>query len=107
VWGCAGRPANAPDQADLDRSASVGQFAAAAAVARATGRSISGSDVGAACFTGAWTASVFGSAPAGALGSWAGDADEAMDLIRSRPGASFDELAAYADGFRGGLAGCA
>jgi predicted metalloprotease len=102
----AGTTAADPDPADLDRSASLGQFAAAAAVARATGLAASGSDVGAACFTGAWTASVFGSAAAGALGSWAGDADEALDLIRSRPGASFDELAAYSDGFHGGRAAC-
>jgi predicted metalloprotease len=102
----AGTPAATPDPADVDRSAAIGQFAAGAAVARATGRALSGDDVGAACFTGAWTASVFGSAPAGALGSWAGDADEALDLIRSRPGASFAELAAFADGFRGGRAAC-
>jgi len=40
------------------------------------------------------------------LGSWPTDADEAMDLIRSRPGVSFDELAGYADGFARGWAGC-
>ena len=102
----AGVPAATPDPADLARSGTLGQFATGAAVARATGLALSGSDVGAACFTGAWTASVFGSAPAGTLGSWAGDADEGLDLIRSRPGASFDELAAYSDGFRGGRAAC-
>lgn len=102
----AGEPAAAPDPADLDRSSAVGQFAAGAAVARATGSALYGDPGGAACFTGAWTASVFGSAPAGALGSWAGDADEAMDLIRSRPGASFAELAAFSDGFHRGRAGC-
>lgn len=102
----AGTPATQPDPADLDRSASLGQFAAAAAVARATGLSLTGDGAGAACFTGAWTASVFGSAPAGGLGSWAGDADEALDLIRSRPGASFAELAAFSDGFHSGRGAC-
>ena len=99
-------PAAAPDPADLDRAGSLGQFAAGAAVALATGRALSGSPVGAACFTGAWTASVFGSVPAGDLGSWSTDADEGLDLIRSRPGAGFDELAAYSDGFHGGRAAC-
>jgi hypothetical protein len=49
---------------------------------------------------------VFGSVAAGQLGSWPGDADEALDLIRSRPGVGFDELAAYSDGFNGGRAAC-
>ncbi len=102
----AGTPAAAPDPADLDRSATIGQFAAGAGVARATGRALTGDDAGAACFTGAWTAAVFGSAAPGTLGSWAGDADEALDLIRSRPGASFAELTAFADGFHGGRAAC-
>ncbi len=101
-----GVAAAAPDPADLDRAGSLGQFAAGAAVALATGRELSGSAVGAACFTGSWTASVFGSVPAGELGSRADDADEALDLIRSRPGVGFDELVAYADGFHGGRAVC-
>jgi hypothetical protein len=49
---------------------------------------------------------VFGSAAAGQLGSWAGDPDEALDLLRSRPGVGFGELAAFADGFHGGRAAC-
>lgn len=102
----AGTSASPPDPADLDRSGRLGQFAAGAAVARATGLALHGDPAGAACFTGAWTASVFGSAPAGALGSWAGDADEALDLVRSRPGAGFDELAAFSDGFHGGPSAC-
>ncbi|WP_395726728.1 neutral zinc metallopeptidase [Nakamurella sp.] len=102
----AGTPPAAPDPTDVERAVTIGQFAAGAAVARATGRAAADDDVAAACFTGAWTASVFGSAPAGSLGSWAGDADEALDLVRSRPGASFAELAAYADGFHGGRAAC-
>lgn len=75
-------------------------------MASATGRSLYGTAAGAACFTGAWVGSVFGSVPAGELGSWPGDADEALDLIRTRPGAGFDELVAYADGFHGGRAAC-
>ena len=106
VAGFAGSAAAAPDPADLDRSAGIGQFAAGAAVARATGRALTGDDAGAACFTGAWTAAVFGSAAPGTLGSWGGDADEALDLIRSRPGAAFAELAAFADGFHGGRGAC-
>jgi len=102
----AGEPVAAPDPADLERSQAIGQFAAGAAVALATGRALYGTDSGAACFTGAWAASVFGSVAPGQLGSWPGDADEALDLIRSRPGVGFDELAAYSDGFNGGRAAC-
>jgi len=94
------------DQADLAVAQPYGQFAAATAVALATGREITGTDTGAACFAGAWVASVFGTTEAGQLGSWPGDADEALDLIRSRPGATFQQVAAYADGFHGGSARC-
>jgi hypothetical protein len=100
-------PSVAPDPADLELAAPLGQFAAAAAVAVAAGRVISdGDDIGAACFTGAWAASVFGHAGVDELGSWPTDADEAMDLIRSRPGAEFSELAGYADGFERGWPAC-
>ena len=101
----AGEP-SAPDPADLALAEPLGQFAAAAAVALATGREVTGTDVGAACFTGAWAASVFGRAGVDELGSWPTDADEALDLIRSRPGAGFDELAGYVDGFHQGKAAC-
>ena len=94
------------DPADLAVAADLGQFAAGAAVALAAGRVITGTIAGAACFTGAWTASVFGHAAADELGSWATDADEAMDLIRSRPGTDFTDLAAYADGFHQGWSAC-
>ena len=40
------------------------------------------------------------------LGSWPTDADEALDLIRARPGAGFDELAGFADGFHQGWGAC-
>jgi len=60
----------------------------------------------AACFAGAWAASVFGTAPAGALGSWPGDADEGLDAVRVASGATFADAAGYADGFHGGLAAC-
>ena len=40
------------------------------------------------------------------MGSWATDADEAMDLIRTRPAADFTDLAAYADGFHQGWSAC-
>ena len=95
-----------PDPADLELAAPLGQFAAASAVALAAGLEITGNPVGAACFTGAWTASVFGQAGVDELGSWPTDADEAMDLIRSRPGVGFDELAGYAAGFQQGLSAC-
>ncbi len=111
VDGLDGQPAlraaqTQPEPDDLSRAGSIGQFAAAAAVALAAGRSITGSETGAACFTGAWTASVFGESGVDGLGSWPTDADEAMDLIRSRPDAQFDELAAYSDGFHRGFAAC-
>jgi hypothetical protein len=99
-------PAVTPDAGDLALAAPLGQFAAASAVAAAAGRAVTGSGVGAACFTGAWAASVFGHAQVDELGSWPTDADEAMDLIRSRPGVSFDELAGYADGFERGWSAC-
>lgn len=92
--------------ADLAIAAPFGQFAQATALALAVGRSEKGTSTGAACFTGAWVRSVFGHAAAGALGSWPADADEALDLVRSRTDATFDDVAAYADGFRHGLASC-
>ena len=94
------------DPADLAVAADLGQFAAATAVALAAGRAVTGTIAGAACFTGAWTASVFGHTAADELGSWATDADEAMDLIRTRPGTDFTDLAAYADGFHQGWSAC-
>ena len=99
-----------PDAADLSRAESLGQFASAASVALAAGRLLSADDSRtrsvAACFTGAWTASVFGRAGVDELGTWPTDADEALDLIRSKPGASIDELAGYSDGFHQGWAAC-
>lgn len=112
--------------ADLAAAAPYGQFAAATALALAVGRERAAAespagpsdpsgtpgpsgpdiDVRAACFAGAWAASVYGHAPAGTLGSWPGDADEGLDLVRSRPGATFADVAGYADGFRSGLASC-
>jgi predicted metalloprotease len=97
----------APEPDDVALAAPLGQFAAGTAVALAAGRQITGTDTGAACFTGAWTASVFGHAAVDQLGSWPTDADEALDLIRSRPGAGFDEVAGFADGFRQGWPACA
>ncbi|MET3805105.1 putative metalloprotease [Nakamurella sp. UYEF19] len=96
----------APSAGDLRAAAPYGQFADAAALAFAVGRSITGSSAGAACFTGAWTASVFGRTTAGQLGSWAGDADEALSMLRARPDATLPELAAYADGFTTGWSTC-
>lgn len=96
-----------PSAGDLAAAAPYGQFAAAATEALAVGRSQTGTVAGAACFTGAWTASVFGTAQRGALGSWAGDADEALDMIRGRPAVTFAELAGYADGFDRGWGACA
>ncbi len=94
------------DQADLRVAAPLGQFAVGAAVALSVGRSLTGSDSGGACFTGAWTASVFGSAEVDELGSWPTDADEAMDLVRNRPGARFEDLTGFADGFHQGFGAC-
>jgi predicted metalloprotease len=95
-----------PAPADLALATPIGQFAAASAVAWSAGLTVTGSRVGAACFTGSWAASVFGQAGADELGSWPTDADEAMDLVRARPGAGFDELAGFARGFHQGLAVC-
>lgn len=99
------------DPADLATAASIGQFARAAATVLAAGRERFPDAAGAACFTGAWTAAVFGAdspdgAEAGDLGGWASDADEALDLIRNRPGAQFADLVGFASGYDDGLAAC-
>lgn len=95
-----------PLATDLQQARPFGQFAVAATEAMSLGRMLTGSETGAACFTGAWTASVFGKVPEAALGSWAGDADEALDFLRSRPDATIEQLAAYADGFTTGRFRC-
>ncbi len=95
-----------PSSAELLHARPFGQFAVAAAQAFAQGETLTGDPTTAACFTGAWTSSIFGTAPAGDLGSWAGDPDEALDYLRARPDATIDQLAGYADGFRLGWAGC-
>jgi predicted metalloprotease len=92
--------------ADLASAAPYGQFAEATALALTVGRQSYGSAAGAACFAGAWAASVFGDAPPGSLGSWPGDADEGLDLVRTRAGASFADAAGYADGFHQGVTAC-
>ncbi|MDQ6657449.1 MAG: hypothetical protein M3Z00_04345 [Actinomycetota bacterium] len=96
----------AASAADLAAAEPYGQFAQAASIAFAVGSRLYSSPSGAACFAGAWTASVFGTAPSGALGSWPGDADEATDFIRHRDSATFAELAAFADGFDKGRSTC-
>jgi predicted metalloprotease len=101
-----GLSAAQPSAEDLAAAGEYGQFAAAAAEALAVGRTLTGTAAGAACFTGAWTASVFGSAGRGALGFWAGDADEALDMLRARPAATFAELTGFADGFARGWVAC-
>ena len=95
-----------PATAEMAAARPYGQFASAASVARSVGLATFGNADAASCFTGAWTASVFGAVPPDQLGGWAGDPDEALDYLRSRPGASFGEVAAYADGFHQGLGAC-
>jgi predicted metalloprotease len=107
--GSAGTATQLADPADLRAAAPFGQFAQATALALAVGRDRAQAGASAtypACFAGAWAASVYGHAAAGALGSWPGDADEGFDLVRSRPGATFSDAAGYADGFRAGLGAC-
>lgn len=94
------------DSGLLDAVAPYGQFAQATVLAVAVGAELTDSTVGAACFAGAWAGSVFGSAPAGELGSWPGDADEGLAAVRQLPGASFETAAGYVDGFHGGRAAC-
>ena len=93
---------------DRRAAARFGQFARAATTALAAGRTRFGADrpVAAACYLGAWTGFVYGKADAGQLGSWPGDADEALDMVRSRSGATFEELAGFASGFDDGLPSC-
>lgn len=99
-------PVRVADPRDTAAAAPYGQFAQAAATALATGRVSYPNRAGAACFTGAWTSAVFGTAGPGQLGSWPGDADEALDLVRNRPGSTWAEMAAFADGFDRGLSAC-
>ena len=96
----------APAAADLAAARPYGQFAVAATLVLAAGRARTGSAAGAACFTGAWTAHVFGSAGPRALGGWVTDPDEALNILRARPGISTAELTGFADGFARGPAGC-
>lgn len=96
----------APSAENLRSAKPFGQFAVAATQALAVGQRLTGTPDGAACFTGSWTAAVFGHAAAGALGGWAGDADEALNMLRSRPGATVEELSGFVDGFTGGWAAC-
>jgi predicted metalloprotease len=114
---------------ELAAAAPYGQFAQATVLALTEGRAlaadratgadradvtggasrqvgISGAGSYAACFAGAWVASVFGTAPAGGLGSCPGDADEGLAAVRISPAATFTDAAAYADGFHGGRAAC-
>jgi predicted metalloprotease len=101
-----GSAAAAPD--DLRAAAPFGQFARAATIALAAGNARFGTDrpAAAACYLGAWTGFVYGKADTGQLGSWPGDADEAMDMVRSRPRATLEGLAAFATGFDEGLPSC-
>lgn len=90
-----------PVMSDVETSVHIGQFGLATAVVLAA-------PDGSPCRAGAWTTSVYGAGPAGSLGSWPGDVDEALDLIRYRPGAGFADLTAFVDGFaRGSAAACA
>ena len=96
----------APAATDLAATHPYGQFAVAAALVLAQGRARTGSAAGAACFTGAWTAFVFGSAGPRMLGGWVSDPDEALSLVRARPGLDAAELTGFSDGFDHGIAGC-
>lgn len=75
----------------------LGQFAEATAHVLTAERAL---DDGPAawCHTGAWVATTFGNTTG--LGSWAGDADEALDLVRAA-GPTTEELIAFVDGFTG------
>jgi predicted metalloprotease len=97
-------PAGEPG--DVAAAGEYGQFALATATVLAAGRQETGDRTGAACYTGAWLAAVYGHAQPGRLGSWPGDADEALDLVRSRPGATFAEIVAFARGFDDGRTVC-
>lgn len=94
------------DPGDLTAAASLGQFAEATATVLAVGRALHPDGSGDTCYAGAWTGRVLGTSGAGRLGSWSGDADEAMDLIRTRPGADWADLTAFADGFDNGPSAC-
>lgn len=90
----------------FDATAARGQFAQATVLALIVGRQVSKSPTGAACLAGAWAASIFGTKDPEALGSWPGDADEGLAAVRAKPHVTFDDLAAYADGFHRGPSAC-
>lgn len=102
----AGAGAVSPTAADLGTARPYGQFALAATLALAQGRARTGSAAGAACFTGAWTAHVVGSSGPRALGGWASDPDEALNVLRARPGVGAAELIGFVDGFGYGGVNC-
>lgn len=96
----------APLVTDVQAARPFGQYAIAATEAMSLGRTLTNNDTSAACFTGAWTRSLFGTSPRHTLGSWVGDPDEALDFLRTRPAATIEQLAAFADGFSAGWPGC-
>jgi hypothetical protein len=100
--GTAGNPADlTPDLLAATRP--YGQFALAAAVVYATARASGRDGTGAACVTGAWTAAVLSESSApDELGGRLSDPDDALNLIRTRPGATAQELFAFLDGFSSG-----
>ena len=83
----------------------IGQFGLAAAGVRTAFEEAVGKGPAAACWTGSWVGSAFPAKGGERLGSWAGDPDEALDMLRASV-PSTAELAAFAHGFADGSGAC-
>lgn len=84
---------------DRTLAASLGDFALAAAAVREAAAGDSPAVTG--CRVGSWTARLFGSVPPDQLGGRLSDPDEALNLLRARPGVTVEELFGFLDGFAG------
>jgi hypothetical protein len=89
-----------PAADDVETAGQYGQFGVAAVGVLAAAHGEGLSPTAAGCLTGAWTAAVLGG-PDDSLGGRLGDPDEALGMVRTRRGATNDELAGFVDGFAG------
>ena len=94
-------PAATPSAPDVEAARVYGDFALAAATVLAAAGADGLGDRDAGCLTGRWTAAVFGTAGPDQLGGRPTDADQALNLVRTRPEATIDSLFGFVDGFAG------
>ncbi len=94
-------PAVTASAADTALAAPIGQFALAAAARLEASEAAGVTAVEAGCQLGSWTAGLFGKVPADQLGGRLSDPDEALNLLRARPGATTAQVFSFLDGFAG------